>query len=128
SRRSVRRSTSTAGSRRVTPLQYEPRVAAVLGNFEALTESGRPEDALPANAEAVAIRRRLAAARPEHLGELAWSLGQLGTTLEALGRYEEAAAVLVEALEIQRRLAKENERGTRADLAGALSALGALYS
>ncbi len=110
------------------PVQYEPRVAAVLGNFEALTESGRPEDALPANAEAVAIRRRLAAARPEHLGELAWSLGQLGTTLEALGRYEEAGVVLVEALEIQRRLAKENERGTRADLAGALSALGALYS
>lgn len=110
------------------PVQYEPRVAAVLGNFEALTESGRPEDALPANAEAVAIRRRLAAARPEHLGELAWSLGQLGTTLEALGRYEEAGVVLVEALEIQRGLAKENERGTRPDLAAALSALGALYS
>lgn len=110
------------------PIQYEPRIAAVLGNFEALTESGRPEDALPANAEAVSIRRRLAVARPEHLGELAWSLGQLGTTLEALGRYEEASVVLVEALEIQRRLARENERGTRADLAGALSALGALYS
>ncbi|WP_285102335.1 tetratricopeptide repeat protein [Promicromonospora sp. MEB111] len=110
------------------PVQYEPRVAAVLGNFEALTESGRPEDALPANAEAVAIRRRLAAARPEHLGELAWSLGQLGTTLEALGRYEEAGSVLVEALQIQRRLAEENARGTRADLSGALSALGALYS
>ncbi|MFI2364847.1 tetratricopeptide repeat protein [Promicromonospora sp. NPDC019610] len=110
------------------PVQYEPRVAAVLGNFEALTESGRPEDALPANAEAVAIRRRLAAGRPEHLGELAWSLGQLGTTLEALGRYEEAGSVLVEALQIQRRLADENPRGTRADLSGALSALGALYS
>ncbi|MFD6446947.1 tetratricopeptide repeat protein [Promicromonospora sp. NPDC060204] len=110
------------------PVQYEPRVAAVLGNFEALTESGRPEDALPANAEAVAIRRRLAAGRPEHLGELAWSLGQLGTTLEALGRYEEAGSVLVEALQIQRRLADENARGTRADLSGALSALGALYS
>lgn len=110
------------------PVQYEPLVAAVLGNFEAFTESGRPEDALPANAEAVAIRRRLVAARPEHLGELAWSLGQLGTTLEALGRYEEAGVVLVEALEIQRRLAKENARGTRPDLAGALSALGALYS
>ncbi|GAA4696492.1 Tetratricopeptide (TPR) repeat [Promicromonospora umidemergens] len=110
------------------PVQYEPLVAAVLGNFEALTESGRPEEALPANAEAVAIRRRLAAARPEHLGELAWSLGQLGTTLEALGRYEEAGVVLVEALELQRELAKENERGTRPALAGALSALGALYS
>lgn len=110
------------------PVQYEPRLAAVLGNFEALTESGRPEDALPANVEAVAIRRRLAADRPEHLAELAWSLGQLGTTLEALGRYEEAGVVLVEALELQRRLAKENERGTRPDLAGALSALGALHS
>lgn len=110
------------------PVQYEPRVAAVLGNFEALTESGRPEDALPANAEAVAIRRRLAAQRPEHLGELGWSLGQLGTTLEALGRYEEAGSVLVEALRIQRRLADQNARGTRADLAAALSALGALYS
>src|SRR5690606_9055463 len=66
------------------PVQYEPRLAAVLGNFEALTESGRPEDALPANVEAVAIRRRLAADRPEHAAELAWSLGQLGTTLEAL--------------------------------------------
>lgn len=64
-------------------VQYEPRVAAVLGNFEALTENGRPEEALRENAEAVAIRRRLA---------------------------------------------KENERGTRPDLAGALSALGALYS
>ena len=110
------------------PVQYEPHVAAVLGNFEALTESGRPEEALPANAEAVAIRRRLVEARPEHLGELAWSLGQLGTTLEALGRSEEAESVLVEALGLQRRLAKVNEQGTRPELASALSALGALYS
>lgn len=106
------------------PVLYEPLVAAVLGGFEALTESGRPEDALPANAEAVAIRRRLAAARPEHLGELAWSLNQLGTTLEALGRYEEAGVMLVEALEIQRELAREHPGRYLHHLAHSLSNLG----
>jgi tetratricopeptide (TPR) repeat protein len=58
-----------------------------------LSGLGRREEALAAAQEAVAIRRRLAAARPDaFLPDLAMSLNNLGAGLGNLGRRDEAVA------------------------------------
>jgi hypothetical protein len=52
-----------------------------------LSDLGRREEALAAAQEAVDIRRRVAAARPDaFLPDLAMSLNYLGTMLSDLGR------------------------------------------
>ena len=65
----------------------------------ALSEMGRRAEALQATQEAVEIRRRLAAQRPDaFLPDLARSLGAYGVVLRGLGRSAEAAATFAEGL------------------------------
>ncbi|MEO1510631.1 MAG: tetratricopeptide repeat protein, partial [Planctomycetota bacterium] len=72
------------------------------------SDLGRPEAALAAEEEAVAIRRRLAAARPDAFEPgLAISLSNLGIRLSALWRPEAALAAAEEAVAIRRRLAAD---------------------
>ena len=67
---------------------------------------GRREEALAAVQEAVAIRRELAAARPEAFRpDLATSLSNLSARLGALGRREDALAANEEAVTIRQELA-----------------------
>jgi hypothetical protein len=55
--------------------------------------TGRPDDALKATQEAVEIRRRLTADRPDRfLPDLAESLDNLGNRLSELGWHEDALA------------------------------------
>ena len=57
-----------------------------------LSNLGRREEALAATEEAVKLYRQLAAARPQAFTpDLATSLGALGTALQGVKRYEEAA-------------------------------------
>ena len=64
-----------------------------------LSEHGWRDDALAATQEAVEIRRRLAADRPDaFLPDLAASLNNLGAMLSDLGRREEALAAAREAV------------------------------
>src|SRR5438034_873004 len=66
-----------------------------------LSGLGRREEALAAAQEAVAICRRLAAARPDaFLPDLAMSLNNLGAGLGNLGRRDEAVATAQEAVDI----------------------------
>ena len=59
----------------------------------------RPEEALAAIEEAVAIRRELAGARPDaFLPDLAMSLNNQSGRLSELGRREEALAAIEEAV------------------------------
>jgi hypothetical protein len=65
----------------------------------ALSALGRRAEALQATQEAVEIRRRLAAQRPDaFLPDLARSLGAYGLVLRGLGRSAEAAAAFAEGL------------------------------
>jgi tetratricopeptide (TPR) repeat protein len=66
-----------------------------------LSGLGRREEAVAAAQEAVDIRRRLAAARPDaFLPDLAMSLNNLGARLSGLGRRDEAVAAAQEAVAV----------------------------
>ena len=105
---------------------HQARYAASLNNLGAmLSELGRREDALAAAQEAVEIRRRLAAERPDaFLPDLAASLNNLGAMLSKLGRREDALAAAQEATGIYRRLAADRPDAFLPDLAGSLGTLG----
>lgn len=71
-----------------------------------LAMMGRREEGLAAIEEAVAIRRRLAASRPEEFApDLAKSLNNLSNRLAESGRREEGLAAVEEAVAMRRRLA-----------------------
>ena len=95
---------------------------------------GRREEALAAIEEAVAIRRDLAATRPDAFRpdafrpDLAGSLSNLSNRFSALGRREEALAAIEEAVAIQRDLAATRPDAFRPDLAGSLNNLSAHFS
>ncbi|WP_322794799.1 tetratricopeptide repeat protein [Thermoflexus sp.] len=83
------------------------RLAHMLG--VALFALGRRAEALQATQEAVEIRRRLAAQRPDaFLPDLAMSLTNLGADLSALGRRAEALQATQEAVALYRRLAAQH--------------------
>jgi len=97
-------------------------LALSLNNLGArLSDLGRHEEALTATQEAVDIRRRLAAARPD---ALAGSLNDLGARLGNLGRPKEALAAAQEAVDIYRRLAAARPDALLPDLATSLNSLG----
>ena len=75
--------------------------------------------------EALEIRRRLAQDRPDaFLPDMAGSLNNLGNTLSALGRREEALQAAQEAVDIRRRLAQDRPDAFLPDLARSLGVLG----
>ncbi|MYS07406.1 tetratricopeptide repeat protein, partial [Streptomyces sp. SID6041] len=89
-----------------------------------LREVGRRAEALPASAEAVRIRRDLAAADPStHLPDLAAGLNNLAVQLGEMGRREEALTAITEAADLHRRLAEANPEAFLPDLAGTLNNL-----
>ena len=94
-----------------------------------LANASRPEEALAAAGEAVEIRRRLAAARPDAFEpDLAMSLNNLGNRLSELRRAEEALAAAGEAVEIRLRLAAARPDAFEPDLAMSLNNLGRMLS
>ena len=85
---------------------------------------GHPEAALAAAADAVDIRRELAATRPDRFRpNLAASLHNLANALGDLGQRERALAGAEEAESIYRELAAERPDAFRPDLANSLSNL-----
>jgi tetratricopeptide (TPR) repeat protein len=99
------------------------RLAHMLGF--ALSEMGRRAEALEATQEAVEIRRRLSAQRPDaFLPDLAMSLNNLGVDLSEMGRRAEALQATQEAVEIRRRLAAQHPDAFLPDLAASLNNLG----
>ena len=73
-----------------------------------LSRVGRLVEALAAIQEAVEIRRRLAAGRPDIFRfDLAASLNNLANRLSGLGRREEALAAIQEAVDLMWQLAAE---------------------
>jgi tetratricopeptide (TPR) repeat protein len=103
----------------------DERVARLLNSLSIrLAELGRREEALGAAEEAVAIRRRLAEARPDaFLPDLAKSLNNLSAFLAGLGRREEALAANEEALATYRGLAEMRPDAFLPDVAWSLSNL-----
>ena len=90
---------------------------------------GGPADALPAEQEAVAIRRDLAAAMPDrYRPALADSLSNLGVWFSELGRPADALPVTEEAVAIRRELAAAMPDRYRPALATSLSNLGVWFS
>ena len=107
------------------PILLVPYAAALNNLGNRLSNLGRPEAALEAAREAVAIRRRLAADRPDaFLPDLATSLSNLGNCLSELGRREEALAAAREGTDIYRRLATGRPDAFLPDLATSLNNLG----
>ena len=101
------------------------RLAGSLNNLSVrLGNLGRREDALAAIQEAVAIRRELAAARPDAFRPaLATALTNLSNQLAGLGRREDALAAVQEAVAIRRELAAARPDAFRPGLAAALHSL-----
>ena len=109
--------------------------AQLLNNLGSdLGDAGRREDALAATQEAVDIRRKLAAERPDAFlpglamslnnPNLAASLNNLGKMLSELGRREDALAATEEAADLYRKLAAERPDAFLPDLAMSLNNLG----
>ncbi len=89
-----------------------------------LSNLGRREEALGAAEEAVALRRELAAARPDaFVPALALSLNNLGIRLSELGRREEALGAAEEAAGLYRELAAARSDAFAHQLALSLSVL-----
>ena len=102
-----------------------PHLARALHNQGVcLSDLARWDEALAAETETVAVRRRLAERDPRReRAPLARAIMNLGTSLRSLDRYEEAAAAHAEAVELLRpttREALENGPTDRSDLALAL--------
>jgi hypothetical protein len=90
----------------------------------ALSQLGRPADALPVTEEAVAIRRELAAASPDrYRPDLASALSNLGVLFSELGRPADALPVTEEAAATYRELAAASPDRYRPDLARTLTIL-----
>ncbi|MEV6924457.1 tetratricopeptide repeat protein [Dactylosporangium sp. NPDC051485] len=98
----------------------EQRAAALRAASDVLLRHlGRPEEALAAAEEALALQRRVG---PPDGVDLAWSLRRVANALHALGRPAEAVAADEEALPIWRSLAERYPLAHEADLAAALAA------
>jgi tetratricopeptide (TPR) repeat protein len=94
-----------------------------------LSELGRRDEAVAANREAVAIRRRLAETDPgAYLPDLAMNLNNLAADLAELGQPDEAVAASSEAVAIRRRLAETNPDAYAPDLAMNLNNLAVALS
>ena len=106
------------------------RRAFVLNNLSVrLSDLGRREPALAAIEEAVAIRRGLAATRPDAFApDLAGSLNNLSNCLSDLGRREPALAASEEAVATYRGLAAARPDAFAPDLASSLNNLSVFLS
>jgi tetratricopeptide (TPR) repeat protein len=94
-----------------------------------LAQTGKFTQALQAEEEAVAIRKKLAAADPDrYRPELAGSLSNLGIHFSELGRPDEALPADREAVAIYHELAAANPDRYRPELARSLSNLGVRFS
>jgi tetratricopeptide (TPR) repeat protein len=113
-----------------TPREEPEERARVLNMLGfALSEMGRRAEALQATQEAVEIRRRLAAQRPDaFLPDLAASLNNLGAMLSEMGRRAEALEATQEAVDLYRRLAAQHPDAFLPYLAASLDNLGAMLS
>jgi tetratricopeptide (TPR) repeat protein len=110
-----------------TPAETRARWLTSLGLWA--WQAGYSAEALPAEQEAVAIYRELAAANPDrYRPDLAQSLDNLGVTFSALGRPAEALPVTEEAAAIYRELAAAYPDRYRPYLAQSLSNLGVTFS
>ncbi len=101
------------------------RASRLNAHGTALSQIGRPAEALPVTREAVAAYRELAAASPDrHRPDLARSLSDLGVLLSELGRPAQALLVAEEAVAVYRELAAASPDWYRPGLAAALDNLG----
>jgi hypothetical protein len=109
---------------RGTPNDVAGLAKALNNQSNALAALRRREDALTASAEAVAIRRELAAARPDAFRPyLAGSLNNQSDRLAVLGRREDALSASTEAVQMYREL-MEQHPVFRESLAVSLASLG----
>ena len=111
-------------------LNHLAMLGAALNNLSnRFSDLGRREDALATIEEAVAIRRDLAAARPDAFRpDLAMSLDNLSNHFSGLGRWEEALAASEKAVALCRDLAAARPDAFRPDLATALNNLSNHFS
>jgi len=103
--------------------------AAFLNNLGLLySDTTRLTEAEKVYAEALEIRRKLAATNPDaYLPDVAMTLNNLGTLYSDTTRLTEAEKVYAEALEIRRKLAATNPDAYLPDVAMTLNNLGVLY-
>jgi tetratricopeptide (TPR) repeat protein len=96
--------------------------------FARLRNAGRPDEALTAAEQALAILRPLAESDPQYLGDLAVALDSVSTALSDVGRSTASLAPAREAVEIFRRLAAADPARQLPVLARFLDRLGTLLS